>query len=107
MKKHSVKLFALLFVLALFMAACSLRAQTVGNPASASVSRTTTAPNAKIDQSGNYVALKKVQAQPTKTGKTFTDSKGNVYPVWMSPKGKLFYTKVSKAGNEYSVYITL
>lgn len=46
--------------------------------------------------------------EPAKaTGKTFTDTKGNVYPVYESNKGKLFYLRTSKAGKEYKVYLKL
>ena len=72
----------------------------------AKVEEKTVVANCTVDQSGNYVALTKVQAQPTPTNKTFTDSKGVVHKVWLSPKGREFYTRVSKTGNEYSVYLT-
>jgi hypothetical protein len=64
--------------------------------------------NAKLDKDGNYVALSSSQAGKTSskpTGKTFTDSKGVVYPVMESKNGKLFYIRKSKTGNEYKVYI--
>ena len=94
-----IKLYAILFVLALFAAACSLKAQSVAaTPA-------TTKANCTVDQNGNYKALPKVQAQPTPTEKTFEDSKGTIHKVWVSPAGKEFYTRVSKAGNEYRVYL--
>ena len=63
------------------------------------------AQNSKVDASGNYVSIAKVREPAKNSGKTFTDSKGNVYPVFESAKGKLFYTRVSKAGNEYNVYL--
>lgn len=70
---------------------------------------TSQAQNAKQDASGNYIAVKateqKESAKPT--GKTFTDSKGNVYPLYESKNGKLFYLRTSKAGNEYKVYLKL
>jgi len=63
--------------------------------------------NAKQDQSGNYVAVKTAKSkEPGKaTGKTFTDSKGNKYPVMESSRGKLYYIKTSKTGNDYKVYL--
>lgn len=94
-----LKILALLFVLGLFAAACSLKAQSIAaTPAKA---------NCTVDESGNYKALVRVQAQPTPTDKTFTDSKGMVHKVWVSPAGKEFYTRVSAKGNEYKVYITV
>lgn len=68
------------------------------------------AQNATIDKAGNYVALNvgKIADKSNKpTGKTFTDNKGNKYPVMESAKGKLFYVRTSKTGNEYKVYIKL
>lgn len=68
---------------------------------------TATAQNAKVDAHGNYVAVKNATVKNTgkNTGKTFTDTKGIVYPVYESAKGKLYYIRKSKAGNEYKVYL--
>ena len=68
--------------------------------------------NAVKDVSGNYVAVSKVKdstrSQNKDTGKTFTDKDGNVYKVFESAKGKLFYVRVSKTtGNPYKVYINV
>ena len=42
----------------------------------------------------------------TKTQYTYTDSKGVVYPVWLSSTGKAFIKKVSKkTGKEYKQYV--
>ena len=42
----------------------------------------------------------------TKTQYTFKDSKGNVYPVYLSASGKAFVKKVSqKTGKEYKQYV--
>jgi hypothetical protein len=42
----------------------------------------------------------------TKTQYTFKDSKGNVYPVYLSSTGKAFIKKVSKkTGKEYKQYV--
>ncbi len=67
------------------------------------------AQNATTTKEGNYIALNSPKKENTnkQTGKTFTDTKGNVYPVFESSKGKLFYTRISKAGNEYKVYLKL
>jgi len=70
---------------------------------------TSQAQNAKQDANGNYIAVKateqKSSAKPT--GKTFTDGKGNIFPVYESKNGKLFYVKVSKTGNEYKCYLKI
>ena len=65
------------------------------------------AQNATVTKDGNYIAVstKPSQEKSKPTGKTFTDTKGIVYPVYVSAKGKLFYTRISKAGNEYKVYL--
>lgn len=64
----------------------------------------------KQDATGNYVAAtvtkKATGSKATETGKFFTDSKGNKYPVFKSVNGKLFYKKTSKSGNVYNVYLT-
>lgn len=61
------------------------------------------------DQSGNYVAVKKSSATDSTslkaTGKTFTDAKGTVYPVYISVNNKLFVIKISKTGNKYRYYL--
>ncbi len=60
------------------------------------------------DAADNYVSVKRGDTTANKaTGHTFTDAKGNVYPVYISVNHKLFYNKVSKSGNNYKVYITL
>ena len=42
----------------------------------------------------------------TKTQYTFKDSKGNIYPVYLSATGKAFIKKVSKkTGKEYKQYL--
>jgi spermidine/putrescine-binding protein len=65
------------------------------------------AQNAKVDATGNYTAVSKaVEADSAKTtGKTFTDHKGVKFDVKISPKGKMFYVRTSKAGNSYKVYL--
>lgn len=63
----------------------------------------------KQDSKGNYYQVKtdsiKTTAKPT--GKTFTDSKGTVYPVMVSKNGKLFIVRTSKKGNRYNQYLSL
>ena len=45
-------------------------------------------------------------SKETKTQYTYTDSKGNVYPVYLSSTGKAFVKKVSKkTGKEYKQYL--
>lgn len=61
----------------------------------------------KVDKSGNYVQVESVSGKrdTVNTGKTFTDSKGKVYPVFKSSTGKLYVGKVSKSGNYYRYYL--
>jgi hypothetical protein len=59
---------------------------------------------------GNYTAVSSTVKSGSKaklTGKTFTDSKGNKFPVYISSNGKLFYKKTAKSGNVYNVYLTV
>lgn len=61
------------------------------------------------DDKGNYVAVKYVREkeEDKETGKTFTDTKGNVFKVYESVSGKLYIRKTSKAGNEYKQYLKI
>lgn len=65
----------------------------------------------KTDSTGNYIAVTKTSqktgSKSVATGKYFTDSKGNKFPVYKSVNNKLFYVRVSKAGNKYNVYLTI
>jgi hypothetical protein len=82
-----------LFIIALLGVGISSSAQTV----------------VKTDSKGNYVDVKvdTVKTPSFKaTGKTFTDSKGVVYPVYVSKNGNLFYIKTAKtSGKKYNVYL--
>ena len=64
--------------------------------------------NVKKTADGNYTAISaaKIKDNGTPTGKTYTDSKGKVYPVYLTAKGKLFVTRTSaKTGKEYRQYL--
>ena len=62
-----------------------------------------------VQKQGNnftQVSNKKPSGKETKTQYTYTDSKGVVYPVWLSSTGKAFIKKVSKkTGKEYKQYL--
>lgn len=64
------------------------------------------AQNAKL-VNGNYVAITKAKADttPKATGQTFTDAKGNVYPVYKSVNDKLYIIRTSRNGNQYKQYL--
>lgn len=48
----------------------------------------------------------KSEGKETKTEYTYKDSKGNIYPVFLSSTGKAFIKKVSKkTGKEYKQYV--
>jgi len=52
------------------------------------------------------VAKKATEAKETKTSFTYTDSKGNTYPVYLSASGKAFVKRTSqKTGREYKQYL--
>ena len=61
------------------------------------------------DAQGNYIAVKATGTteKAKDTGKTFTDTKGNVYPVYISKNGKLFVIRTSKTGSQYKQYLKL
>lgn len=65
------------------------------------------AQHAVKDAQGNYHAVTRQRDTTANkaTGATFTDSKGKVYPVFISSRGKLFYNRVSRNGNTYKAYI--
>lgn len=48
----------------------------------------------------------KSSGKETKTKYTYTDSKGNVYPIYLSSAGKAFIKRISKkTGKEYKQYV--
>lgn len=64
------------------------------------------AQNARKDANGNYTAVSRRDTTAGKdTGHTFTDKDGKKYNVYVSPRGKLYYYRTSKAGNVYKSYI--
>lgn len=65
------------------------------------------AQNVTKDANGNYIAIKSVDTtKAIPTGKTYTDTKGIVYPVYKSRTGKLYVIKTSKtSGNKYNYYL--
>lgn len=69
---------------------------------------TTYSQNTVKNKDGNYSAIKTTTTGTTgakPTGKTYTDSKGVIYPVLISKNGKLFIIRTSKAGNKYNFYL--
>lgn len=78
------------FILAAFVAALSL------SPVLAQK-------QVKQDAKGNFYEVRDSVA--VLTTKTFKDSKGRIYGVWRSPRGKLFVNVISKAGKTYKKYL--
>lgn len=64
------------------------------------------AQNVKQDNQGNFIQIDYV-AQTEKTGKTYTDKKGNIYEVHITKTGKYFVNFVSKTGKPYRKYLKL
>jgi hypothetical protein len=56
------------------------------------------------DAQGNYSVQKK-SASPDKKVGTFTDEKGNKWPVYESKKGRIYALRTSKSGKEYKQYL--
>lgn len=61
------------------------------------------------DKNGNYIQSKTVDtANAIPTGKTFTTTKGEIYPVYKTKTGKLYVVRTSKkTGNKYKQYLKL
>lgn len=64
----------------------------------------------KQNADGNYEPVKKEQgakkSEAKSTGKIYTDSKGETYPVYESKNQKLFIIKTSKkTGKNYNYYL--
>ena len=83
----------------------SLVASVVFMLAAASVSAQTIVKDAQ----GNYAAVKakkdSTKSADLSTGKTFTDPKGNVWPVYKSSTGRLYALRVSNSGTKYKQYL--
>jgi len=66
---------------------------------------------ATVSTDGNYVAIPATKAAAftdTITGKTYTDAKGVVSPVFKSKSGKLYIGMTSKkTGNYYRKYLNI
>jgi hypothetical protein len=59
----------------------------------------------KKDAKGNFISLSQFAEICNKTGEIFTDSKGRIYPVYKTKRGKLFYNKISKSGRQYKIFL--
>ena len=61
----------------------------------------------KRDANGNYTAVVRNDSTTGKpTGNTYTDAKGNVYPVMVTKTGKLYVIRTSaKTGKQYKQYL--
>lgn len=56
----------------------------------------------------NYTAVKangKVKSEPEKTAYTWTDRKGNVYPIYISKNGSCFTIRTNSKGETYPSYL--
>lgn len=63
--------------------------------------------NASVDEKGNFLAInvKKSVFTDTITNKTYTTTKGEQYPVFVSRNQKYYIWKTSKKGNRYKHYL--
>jgi hypothetical protein len=62
------------------------------------------------DANGNYVQISasKRASEDKPLGKTFTTSKGETYPIYVSERGKYYIIRTSKeTGNQYKQYLKL
>lgn len=65
-----------------------------------------------VDESGNYLPIKKAvndtsKTTYTETGRFFIEKSGVKLPVYLTTKGKEFVFVVSKKGNKYRKYLTV
>ena len=67
------------------------------------------AAHAEVKREGNNfvrVSTRSAAAQPVATSYTWTDSKGNTYPIYLSKNGRAYVMRVSgKTGKEYKYYL--
>lgn len=62
----------------------------------------------KQEANGNFVQVAQKEAKRDSiTGATYTTAKGEVFIVYKSVRGNLYYWKTSKAGNKYKVYLKM
>lgn len=62
--------------------------------------------NVVLDKTtGNFHAVKAQRDTAAATGRYYVDKAGNMWPVYRSPKGRLFALRVSKNGKPYRFYI--
>jgi hypothetical protein len=65
-----------------------------------------TAQTVTVDAQGNLHAKPRVTAlRDSTTGKTYTDPKGQVFPVYKGAKGTLYIGVISKKGSYYRRYL--
>lgn len=58
------------------------------------------------DAQGNYRSVKDTaKVSDLNTGKTFTDPKGNIWPVYQTKTGRVYALRVSKSGTQYKQYL--
>jgi hypothetical protein len=76
--------------------------------ASFALSNGCNAQNVKADSNGNFHALSKQREtfSDSTTTKTYTDSKGKTYPVYIGAKGSFYVGRISsKTGKYYRQYL--
>jgi len=76
--------------------------------ASFALSNGCNAQNVQRDNNGNFIAVTKLQEFPqdSTTGKTYTDSKGKQFPVYVGSKGSFYVGRISgKTGKYYRQYL--
>lgn len=107
-----------LFVIILVMVAAMTNAQDLGKKYNVKIvddhlvmlTSATDTIRLSLENSGSLsdeaVIFVNTKTPAKETGKFFTDSKGNKYPVCKTSNGKYYYTKTSKTGNPYRVYLS-
>lgn len=99
---YSIKCFVIVFVVAFLVNA----AASAQSPATAIVGIGAS----YVVNNNNYSAAKtpsnRVKSEPKKTDYTWTDRKGNVYPIYITDSGSCFTIRTSATtGKEYRSYL--
>ena len=63
----------------------------------------------EVDSNGNYVQYVETKLHlDSATGKTITLKDGTIFPIYESPRGKLYIVRQSaRSGNYYKVYLDI
>ena len=107
LKSHLMRAIIIIIINLFVMSSCSAQSTSPKQTTGTAKQKET---NVVKTADGNYTAKTtagtKTATPPKASGKTYTDSKGKVYPVYQGAKGGLYIIRVSaKTGKEYKYYL--